>query len=105
MRQFDVHRNAGVRKASIPYVVVVQSRRFELSRRRIVIPLVLQSELPSVDARLHPGFDIEGIRVVLEPLQIVSMAADRLGEHVTSLSNEGDRIIAAIDLVISRAWE
>ena len=105
MRQFDVHRNVGSRRATIPYVVIVQSRRFERSRRRLVIPLVVQSELPSVDPRLHPVFDVEGIQVVLEPLQMVSMAADKLGEHVTSLSHEGDRIIAAIDLVVSRAWE
>jgi toxin CcdB len=104
MSQFDVHRNVGRHRAGVPYVVVVQSRRFDLSRRRIVVPLVLQSELPSRDARLHPVFEIEGRSVVLEPLQIVSVAAEHLGDRVGSLESDGDRVTAAIDLVISRAW-
>ncbi len=104
MSQFDVYRNVGRHKAAVPYVVSMQSRRFDLSRRRVVIPLVLQSELPSPDPRLHPVFNIEGSPVVLEPLQIVSIAVDQLGEHIGSLASDGDRIIAAMDLVISRAW-
>jgi toxin CcdB len=104
MSQFDVHRNVGRHKATVPYVVSVQSGRFDLSRRRVVIPLVVQSELPSPDPRLHPVFNVEGSSVVLEPLQLVSVAVERLGERVGSLASDGDRIIAAIDLVISRAW-
>jgi toxin CcdB len=105
MSQFDVHRNPGPHQAVIPYVVVVQSRRFDASRRRVVIPLVLRSAVPSLDARLNPAFEIEDEAVVLNPLQIVSIATERLGARVGSLTSDGDRIIAAIDLVISRAWD
>jgi toxin CcdB len=105
MAQFDVHRNTGRQKAVIPYVVVVQSRRFDLARRRVVVPLVLRSEMPSPEPRLNPAFDIDGNAVVLNPLQIVSVAMARLGEHVGSLRIEGDRIIAAIDMLITRAWD
>ncbi len=66
-------------RAVIPYVVVVPSR--------------------------HPAFDIEGTTVVLDPLHMVSMAVDRLGDLVVSLKDEGDRVIAAIDLLITRAWD
>lgn len=105
MAQFDVHRNIGPHKAVIPYVVVVQSRRFDRARRRVVIPLVLESMMPSAEPRLNPGFDIEGTKVVLNPFQIVSVAVDRLGDRIVSLKNDGDRVIAAIDLVITRAWD
>lgn len=105
MAQFDVHRNLGAQRAVIPYVVVVQSRRFEAARRRVAIPLVLASTVPSADPRLNPAFDVEGTRVVLNPLHMVSIAVERTGERVASLKEEGDRVIAAIDLLISRAWD
>jgi toxin CcdB len=104
MAQFDVHRNLGAQRAVIPYVVVVQSRRFDQARRRVAVPLVLASAVPSADPRLNPQFDIGEHRVVLNPLQMASIAVDRMGERVGSLKDDGDRVIAAIDLVISRAW-
>jgi toxin CcdB len=105
MAQFDVHRNPGKQQAVIPFVVVIQSRRFDLSRRRVVVPLVLQSLIPAADHRLNPTFDIEGKQVALNPLQIVSIAVDRMGQRIGSLRADGDRIIAAIDLLVSRAWD
>lgn len=105
MAQFDVHRNTGPRKAVIPFVVVVQSRRFDSSRRRVVVPLVLLAAIPSQDPRLNPTFEIEGKEVVLNPLDIVSIAVDRLGDCVGSLKDDGDRVIAAVDLLITRVWE
>jgi len=105
MAQFDVHRNIGPQKAAIPYVVVVQSRRFDLARRRVVIPLVLESTVSTPDPTLNPTFDVEGRSVVLNPLHIVSIAMERLGERVGSLRTDGDRVIRAIDLLITRAWD
>lgn len=105
MAQFDVHRNIGPQQAAIPYVVVVQSRRFDLARRRVVIPLVLESTVPALEPTLNPKFDVEGKTVVLNPLHIVSIAVDRLGEHVGSLKTDADRVIGAIDLLITRAWD
>ena len=40
MAQFDVHRNCGKHKDTIPFVVVVQSAQFDNYRRRVVVPLV-----------------------------------------------------------------
>jgi toxin CcdB len=105
MAQFDVHRNTGRQKDVIPYVVIVQSRRFDPSRRRVVIPLVLQSAAPGADPRLNPTFEVEGTGVVLNPLHIVSVALDRLGERVASLKAEGDLIVGALDMLITRAWD
>ncbi|CAO3452187.1 hypothetical protein [Azospirillum largimobile] len=53
---------------------------------------------------MTPLFVIEGHDVILNPLQLASVPADQLGENVCSLAEDSDRIIAAIDLLISRAW-
>lgn len=39
--------------------------------------------------RLNPVFRIEGVEVVLHPLDTVSVALDQLGERVASLADEG----------------
>lgn len=104
MAQFDVHRNLGAHRAEIPYVVVVQSRRLDGYRRRVVIPLVQGSVAPVVEPTLNPTFVIEGVTVVLHPLEIVSVPVERLGPWVVNLGADGDRIVDALDLVISRAW-
>jgi toxin CcdB len=46
MAQFDVHRNKGALRDSIPFVVIVQSGQFDRYRRRVVVPLVRQTVLP-----------------------------------------------------------
>lgn len=104
MAQFDVHRNIGLRKVEIPLLVIVQSRRFDALGRRVVVPLVLRLRALVTEERLNPVFEIDGIEVALNPLEIFSIALDQLGPKIGSLAPEGDRIIAALDLVISRAW-
>lgn len=53
---------------------------------------------------LNPAFVVEGVEVVLNPLEIVSVAVEQLGERVTSLADEGDTIVAALDQLFSRVW-
>lgn len=108
MAQFDVHRNKGALRESIPFVVVVQSAQFDRYRRRLVVPLVLQTLLPrstpTVGGRMNPAFVIDGVGVVLHPLDMVSVAVDQLGEVVGSLGQEGQTIADALDELLSRSW-
>lgn len=108
MAQFDVHRNIGKQREAIPYVVVVQSSLFDGYRRRVVIPLVRRSSLDNAAAlaasSLNPVFMVEGIEVMLHPLEIVSVAIEQLGEKVATLAQEGDRITGAMDELLTRAW-
>lgn len=105
MAQFDVHRNHGTQRDSIPYVVVVQSAIFDGYNRRVVVPLVRESELSSAaHPRLNPRFKIQNVTVALHPLQIVSVPKRTLGDPVDSLAAESDRIVAALDELLSRAW-
>ena len=57
-----------------------------------------------VDAPLSPVFTVKGIKVVLHPLKIVSVATDQLGEKVATLAQEGDRTTSAMDELLMRAW-
>jgi toxin CcdB len=108
MSQFDVHRNIGRQAAQVPYVVIVQSAAFDARRRRVVVPLVaselLAREVDLPASPVNPAFTIEGRRVVLNPLDIVSVSLDALGPKVASLAEEGDRVVAALDEVFSRVW-
>ncbi|MGH8291059.1 MAG: CcdB family protein [Steroidobacteraceae bacterium] len=105
MAQFDVHRNSGKQRDSIPYVVVVQSAIYDGYNRRVVVPLVRESDLGSAaHPSLNPRFKIQNVTVALHPLQIVSVPERTLGDPVDSLAAESNRIVAALDELLSRAW-
>lgn len=105
MAQFDVHRNTGRLRETIPFVVVVQSSQFDGYRRRVVVPLVRRKTLAGPLLRtLNPEFTIRNVRVVLHPLDLVSVPVEALGECVGSLAEAGDAIVAALDEVLTRAW-
>ena len=107
MAQFDVHRNKGPLKESIPFVVVVQSSLFDRYRRRMVVPLVRRSALPghaaTVGSRMNPVFLVDSTEVVLHPLDMVSVALDQLGEQVASLAGHGQAISDALDELLTRS--
>jgi toxin CcdB len=106
MAQFDVHRNSGKHKDTIPFVVVVQSAQFDSYRRRVVVPLVRATAIGKVNyAAFNPTFKISGTSVVLHPLEIVSIPVDQLGEVVASLSDDSQLIAAALDELLTRAWK
>lgn len=109
MTQFDVHRNVGRNRTTIPYVVVVQSSLFKNSRRRVVVPLVSAEEIGKVAtlpmSAVNPVFTVEGVKVVLNPFEIVSVPVDSLGDRLGSLAGEADAIVAALDELFSRAWD
>ena len=105
MAQFDVHRNIGKHRDAIPYVVLVQSSLYDSYRRRVVVPLVRKSALGKIsNPRFNPTFKIKNIYVVLHPLELVSVANEQLGGFVKSLSKEGDRIMDALDELLTKAW-
>ncbi len=106
MPQFDVHRNLGKHKDTIPFVVVVQSSQFDGYRRRLVVPLVRAKAIGKIAyAAFNPTFKIRGTTVVLHPLEIVSVPLDQLGGKVGSLHDENQLIVAALDELLTPAWK
>ncbi|WP_077002874.1 CcdB family protein [Variovorax sp. KK3] len=108
MAQFDLHLNKGAQKQAIPYVVIVQSSQFDRYRRRVVVPLFLRSALPEraplAGTRMNPVFKVEGVDVVLHPLDTVSVAVEQLGKRVGSLADQGQQIADAMDEMLTRSW-
>lgn len=103
MAQFDVRLNPSRQTGQdIPYLVEVQSDALDMSRRRVVVPLVRQSALDRVDPTLNPAFDIRQEACVLMPLDIASVPVTALGDRIGSLEPDSDRIIAALDLLLAR---
>ena len=106
MAQFDVHENIGRHKGAVPFVVIVQSSQFDGYRRRVVVPLVRAREIGTRRlAALNPTFTVRGVKVVLHPLEMVSMPLDRLGVQAGSLADSAQEIIAALDELLTRAWK
>jgi toxin CcdB len=105
MAQFDVHRNTGLHKKNIPFVVNVQAAQFDSYRRRVVVPLVRATAIGKIDhSSFNPTFKVRGTAVILHPLEIVSIPVGQLGSLVGSLSDQGQLIIAALDELFTRAW-
>lgn len=104
LQQFDVHRSTGRTRAAFPYLVVVQSNAFRELKRRLAIPLLRRDAMPAAVGTLLPEFTIEGVRVVLSALDLSSFPVDAFGERVTSLADDGDSIVAAIDFAIARGF-
>jgi len=104
MAQFDVHRNRGQTRDGAPFFVTVQSALYDGYERRVVVPLMKKSALEKVsNPRLNPTFVIDGIPVVLNPLETFPIPKDKLGRFVQSLMDESDQIIDALDELITRA--
>ena len=93
---------------AVPFVVIVQSSLFDSYRRRMVVPLVRRAAMPAqaatVGSRMTPVFEVEGVKVVLHPLDMVSVAVDQLGERVASLADNGQAIADALDELLTRSW-
>ena len=83
MAQFDVHRNQGLQRDTMPFVVLVQSGKYDSYRGRVVVPLVRRSALsattPTVGSRLNPV----------------------LGDYVASLASQGELIVQALNELLS----
>jgi toxin CcdB len=65
MARFDVHATTGRNSQGTPYVVVVQSSRFDQRPGRVVIPLVILDTRHRLDNALAPHVRIEGRKVYL----------------------------------------
>jgi toxin CcdB len=103
MAHFDLHRNSGAHKNTIPFVVIVQSAQFDSYRRRVVVPPVKSSVIGKISyAAFNPVFKIRGISVVLHPLEIVSIPVHQLAALVGSLEQESQKIVAAFDELLTR---
>jgi toxin CcdB len=102
MPQFAVYRNPG-RVEDIPYLLQVQTSRLDRSRSRVLLALVRAGHGAPPDHALTPHLQVNGQAVFVNPLNMATITAARLGEPVAVLGeHDQDRVIRAIDEMISR---
>ncbi len=104
MARFDVFRNPGRQRSTIPFVVVLQNKRFDAIATRFVAPLVLGVPRRA-EYYLTPHFIIEGRQVTMDVYNLTTVLAAKLGDPVASLADDDSsaKLIRALDEFISRA--
>lgn len=103
MAQFDIYENVNANtNEHYPYLLEVQSDIFEDSSRAVYVPLVLAKSLKKPDNTFNPKFVVSAIEVRMFPLDIASAPRSQVGKSVTSVKNESDKVVAALDLLFAR---
>ena len=100
IRQFDVFRNATRTRIEQPFLVSIQHKDLDHLTTRLVAPLATQ-QLVRAASRLNPMFKIGGQTLYLLPQNLAAHPVRLLRAAVDSLEQDRDRIIAAIDLMIT----
>ena len=102
MAQFDVYRNDNPRtKNRIPFLLDIQHDLLSQLTTRVVIPLVLKDALSVPADILNPVFIIDGRDVVLSTAELAGVDKKHLGHVVTNVRPDRNKIIAAIDLLVT----
>ncbi|MFM2043569.1 MAG: hypothetical protein RLY86_2145 [Pseudomonadota bacterium] len=103
MGYYDVHRNTNPRtRARVPFLVDVQIDTLAATPLRVVVPLLRAGGINPVSP-LNPAFTILDMPVILAPQEIAGVPTTLLGPAVASLLGERDRILRAIDFVLTGA--
>lgn len=99
MAQFDVYKNKNTRtKEDIPFLLDIQNDMLKELSTRVVVPLVLNMKPAKI---LNPTFEIEGLNVTMSTAELAGISMDNLGTYICSLEDKRDKIISAIDFMIT----
>lgn len=102
MAQFDVFRNLTPKtNQDIPYLLDVQVDLLEDLSTRVVVPLYRSSTIPEPAKYLNPVFSIANNSVVMSTAELAGIPKNILGEKVTSLIDNRNVIIGALDFLIT----
>jgi len=102
MAQFDVYRNSNPASyETIPYLLDVQSDMLDPLSTRVVVPLVLASEMGKTAKYLNPRLEVEGIALVMSTAELAGVSSRLLADQVLSLTHRRDEIITALDFMFS----
>jgi len=101
MAQFDVYINNNKSAKDFPYLLDVQTDLLDDLNTRLVIPLINSAKEKNPIKNLNFVFEIEGKRMLMSTAEMAGVPNRSLGKKVTSLKNYRDKIIAAIDFLIT----
>ncbi len=103
MPQFAVHRNPNpATKTIAPYLLDIQSDLIADLNTRVVVPFYAAAAMKGKTLKtLTPVFTIEGKQYVMMTPQLAGIAKKQLGAKISDLSSQRDKVIAALDLLIT----
>lgn len=103
MAQLDVFRNPDPEFAGhAPYLLVLQHDMHRTMKSRIVIPLVLVTDLSQpFEGNLCPRFRIEDQEVFASLPELFSFPSAHLVDRVTNLSEKRLELFSALDLLLN----
>ena len=70
-------------------------------KTRVVAPLIAENAAPKPARTLNPVFEIGGERFVLMTQFLTAVEMRELGAKVGSLEAEGERVLAALDFLLT----
>ena len=99
--QFDVYPNPSkAGRKDRPFVIVLQHAFFDDMPTRVVAPLVvIGAMLPR--RRLNPVVTVDGTGFYFSPTELASISLRYLRAPIANLEADRDRIIAAMDLLLT----
>ncbi|MDY7116818.1 CcdB family protein [Halomonas sp. SSL-5] len=103
MAQFQAYENRNpASRHRYPYLLDIQSDLLEALRTTVVVPLCSVAQAESVRMTyLNPVVEIDGERYILMTQELAGIERKRLGESVHDLGGYRDRIMAAVDFLIT----
>ncbi len=97
MARFDVY----ALKRGGALVVDCQADLLDELKTRVVLPLIAESEAPKPARHLNPAFNVGGERYVLMTQFLSAVEVRELGRKVGSLAEDGERVLAALDFLLT----
>lgn len=103
MPQFSVYKNKNANtQAKIPYLLDIQSDLLNDLETRVVVPLYLLEELKAKPLTVvTPIFELRGKEYVMLTPQLAGISKKELGAEAADFSMHRDKIIAALDFLIT----
>lgn len=99
MARLDVHPMPGAGQGG--YVLDVQADLLSHLATRTVVPLLREDRAPKPISELNPIFEIQGERHVMLTQAIASIPGRELRRVVASLAEERDRVVRALDILLT----
>ena len=100
IRQFDVFANPTRTRAELPFLICIQHKDLDHLLTRLVAPLATQHVVRTA-SRLNPMLKIGRQALFLVPQNLSPIAIRFLREAVCNLEQDRDRIIGAIDMLMT----
>jgi toxin CcdB len=98
LAQYDVYRSPDV---ADEYWLDCQSELIDRFETRFVVPLTPLSDKKAATPRLHPIFEIEGIKLVMATQLASAVPAALLTRRVATLAGSRDEVVAAFDVLLT----